>query len=182
MDRVRGSSLSPDQPGAAHQRIADRGGPSVDREALRRTVRSHVKWGRDCGSAAIVAGATVGFSLLMSGGPIRRDVYVSLLGAYGLLLLFAAYWWARAMHAAGQAGVSNVLNAVGPPALVVVIALSNLPGGGWPIKAYTAHWWEVVALAFFIVVTGASRRRNAEDALDQIEELGASRTPSASIN
>jgi hypothetical protein len=139
-----------------------------DLDALQRKIRSHVKWGRDCGSAAIGAGATVGFSLLLSGSPVRRDVFVPLVAAYGVLLLVAAFFWWRAMYAVGKATASNVGNALAPSVLIVVIALSNLSGGRWPIAAYTGRWWEIVLLAFWVAVTGQLRRRNADDALDDL--------------
>ncbi len=59
------------------------------------------------------------------------------------------------------------------PVLIGLIALSNLSGGRWPIEAYSTRWWEAVGFAVFTVVLGAWRRRNADDALDAIDELAA---------
>ena len=146
----------------------------IDGSALRRKVRSQVKWGRDCASASILAGSTVGLALLVSGAAIQRDVYVVLLVAYGLVLLMGAYWWARAMHSVGKAGVANVLNAMLPPVLLVMVGLSNLAGGKWPVNAYTRKWWEIIGLAILVAVLGAWRRRNADDALDVMDEVAAS--------
>jgi hypothetical protein len=86
-----------------------------DLAAVRRKLRSNVRWARDCGSAAIGSGATVGFALVVSGSPIRRDVFVPLVAAYGVLLLFAVYYWWRFMDLLGKATVLNVLNATGSP-------------------------------------------------------------------
>lgn len=140
-----------------------------DHEALGRQLRSYVKWGRDCGAAAICGGVAVGFGLILSGTPIRRDVYVPLIIAYGMLMVIAALCWALGMRAVGKAQFSVVVNAVAPAVLIILVGLSNVSGGKWPLKPYTGRWWEVVALAFSVALGGAYRRRNADDALDVLE-------------
>ena len=97
-----------------------------DRERLMRSVRSDIKWMRDCGAGAIFGGATIGFGLILSGSPIRRDVYIPLMTAYGVLMLVAALYWSRAMNAVGRATPQRVFNAFAPALAIIVIGLSAL--------------------------------------------------------
>jgi hypothetical protein len=80
------------------------------------------------------------------------------------------------MRAVGKGNVSNVLNAFAPAVLIVFVGLNNLRGGTWPIKPYSGRWWEVVVLAFAVALGGAYRRRNADDALEMLDELRAPRS------
>ncbi len=143
--------------------------PSQDLEAVRREFRSHIKWERDCAKAMIASGSVIGFGLILSGAAIRREMYVPLLAAYGALLLVNAYFWARATRAIGQAEFGNVLNAFVPPVLIIFAAIGRA-SGNWPIRAYSSQWWQVVGLAFLVVILGTYRRRKAEDILDQLNE------------
>lgn len=144
--------------------------PARDAEAVYRDVRRFTKWGRDCAAGMIYGGLAVGFGLILTGTAIRREVYVPLLVLYGGLLLANAYFWSRAMHAVGRAKFLNVMNALLPPLLIILAGLART-SGHWPIKAYSGQWWQIVALAIFIGLLGAYRRRRAEDALDQLEDV-----------
>ncbi len=78
------------------------------------------------------------------------------------------------MYAVGQARLWNVLTALAPPLLIIFSAIARA-SGTWPIKAYSSQWWQVVFLAFLIAILGAYRRRRADDALEQLEDLRRSR-------
>jgi hypothetical protein len=118
----------------------------------------------------IYGGLAVGFGLILTGTPVKRDVYLPLLVAYGALLLVNAYFWARAMHAVGHANRWNVLNAFVPPIAIIFAGLTR-GSGTWPIKPHSSQWWQVVGLVAFIGALGVYRRRKADDALDQLEDL-----------
>jgi hypothetical protein len=171
-------SLQSDQSETERQSITGRDDSNLARLERLRRVNSSMKWARDCGTAMIVAGATVGFGLMMSGLPIRQNEFEALVGAYGLLLLLAAFWWTQALLAAGMASPSRLLWGTFPPGLFILIALFKFYFGKWPVGPYSERWWLVEVFPFLILMSGWIYRRGVETILEAVQDMKEKRVAS----
>ena len=141
----------------------------ADHEKHIRNARSHFRWMRDCGSAAIVGGATVALTLMLAGLPIQQDVFIALEVIYGLLVIGANVFWWRARASMGQTIPREVDYALVAGAFIIGTGVLTGLDGQWPIMPHTGLWWSFIAVALVVTITGATRRQIAEAALERLK-------------
>jgi hypothetical protein len=125
---------------------------------------------RDCGSAAVVGGATVALTLMLGGSPMQQDVFIALEVIYGLLVIGANVFWWRAKASMGQNIPRAIDSGIVTGALIIETGVLAALAGQWPIMPHTSLWWNVIALALVVTITGATRRQIAETALERLKD------------
>ena len=54
-------------------------------------------------------------------------------------------------------------------ALIIGTGVQAALDGQWPIMPHTGPWWNFIALALVVTITGAIRRQIAETALERLK-------------
>jgi len=130
--------------------------------------RSHFRWMGDCSSAAVVGGATVALTLMLGGLSMQPDVFMALEVIYGLLVIGATVFWWRAKASLGQDIPRTLDLGFVTGALIIETGVLVALDGQWPIMPHTGPWWNVIATALVVAITGATRRQIAEAALERL--------------
>lgn len=159
------------EPGTVARQVRPAGQAAgvADHEKRIRNAQSHLRWMRDCGSAAVVGGATVALTLMLGGLPMQQDVFTALEVIYGLLVIGANVFWWRARASMGQ-NIPRVLDyGLVDGALIIGTGVQAALDGQWPIMPHTGPWWNFIALALVVTITGAIRRQIAETALERLK-------------
>jgi glucose dehydrogenase len=138
----------------------------------------HAAWAGNFAGALVVGGGTVALTFILSGNPLRKEVYVALLVLYGLLLLGCILWEIWAETALGhKRRAPETFNRLAPGAVFVLIGIftgaTNVKRA-WPIAPYTSHWWTFVAIALMAALLGGQHRTFNRHILNECDALRAS--------
>jgi hypothetical protein len=142
--------------------------PELATERIK-TARSRWRWMRDFSAAAIVGGATVALTLMLGGLPVWQDEFIALEVIYGLLVIGTWMFWRMARTSTGLS-VSRVFdNGLLAGGFIIEVGVQTGLSGHWPIEAHTGLWWNFIATALAVTISGAMRRHIAET---HLEDLG----------
>ena len=124
---------------------------------------------RDCSAAAIVGGATVALTLMLGGLPVWQDEFIALEVIYGLLVIGAWIFW-RMARASMSLSLPGVLDGgLFAGLLIIEVGVQTGLSGRWPIEAHTSLWWNFIATALVVTISGVIRRHIAETHLEDLE-------------
>jgi len=137
-----------------------------------RSTRSMAEWLKYVASALIVGGSTVALTFLLAGTVVQVQVYIALGALYGVLLL--AGWVLRwRINRQNDHSISLLLFMLLPGVTTIYIVINtsiSVTHGIWPVKPYTAAWWELFAVALAVAALGAEKRRYAEVRIEELRE------------
>jgi hypothetical protein len=135
-----------------------------------KTARSRWRWMRDCSAAAIVGGATVALTLMLGGLPVWQDEFIALEVIYGLLVIGTWIFWRMARASVGLSIPRTLDDGLLSGLLIIEVGVQTGLRGHWPIEAHTGLWWNFIAMALVVTISGTIRRHIAET---HLEDLGA---------
>ncbi len=108
-------------------------------------------------------------TLMLGGGALPQDVFVALEVIWGLILIASTLFsWRAALVLGGRVPAPVLANELLPGVLIIQVGIRNGFGGRWPIEPHTGEWWEVIALALVVCISGAIRRHRAEGVMDRL--------------
>ena len=85
-----------------------------------------------------------------------------------ILVIGATVFWWRAKASLGQDIPRTLDLGFVTGALIIETGVLVALDGQWPIMPHTGPWWNVIATALVVAITGATRRQIAEAALERL--------------
>jgi len=137
-----------------------------------RSARSMAEWLKYVASALIVGGSTVGLTFLLAGTVVQIQVYVALGVLYGVLLLASGFLrWRINRQCDHSSSLLLIMLLPGAVAIYIGIVTSiSTAHDIWPVRPYTAAWWQLFAVALAVAALGAEKRRYAETRIEELKE------------
>ena len=106
---------------------------------------------------------------MLGGLPVWQDEFIALEVIYGLLVIGTWIFW-RMARASVDLSIPRALDdGLLSGLLIIEVGVQTGLRGRWPIEAHTDLWWNFIAMALVVTISGAIRRHIAETHLEDLE-------------